>query len=197
MTIGKTPVNQLNALPLQDADSAAAGGQIQVVGGSMVRFFDANTLALNGVPMTTFTAGGFSDVGLVTPFLNCVGCTKYMVAIRTTNVGARGALPTIHVQAQMRMGASDNPAVVYANAAGLQQAANAWIFLSSTGLVFPATVAGNEPQTILFAWESTAASNSNPGQFTVFGSDIRFLFSTTGAVVAAQNLFSVNIWAQT
>lgn len=197
MGIGKTPQNQLDALPLQDADSAAAGGQIQVVGGSMVRYFDANTLGINGVTAATFSSGAFSDTGLLTPFLNCVGCSKFIIVVRAFTTIIRAALAPLHVSVQVRLGASDTPPVLYQNGAGIHQEANAWTSLSSTGLTFPATQA-TEAQTLVFSWDTTAPGNSVPsGQFTFFGSDIRFLVSTLGTAIAATNTFSMNIWAQT
>lgn len=200
MAIGKTPQNQLNALPLQDADSAAAGGQIQIVGGSMVRYFDAVTLGLNGVGASTFTSGAFQDFGLVTPFLNLIGCNKFNIVIRANTTIARAALPAIHPQYQMRMGVSDNPPVLYANGAGIQQGANGVLLLGSTGLTFPAT-SGTESQTGVIAFEGPQVANNSgvqaPSTFTPFGSDVRFLLTSLGASFPAQTTFTVNIWAQT
>lgn len=197
MGIGKTPQNQLDALPLQDADSAAAGGEIQIVGGSIVRYFSASVLGLNGVVASTFVSGAFSMSGFVTPYLNCVGCAKYMILVRAATSIARGALPAMFIAAQQRFGIADAPAVVYANGAGLQQAANGYVFMSSTNITLPAT-SGTENQAALFCWDPTLPGNNGPDLFTVFGSDIRFFINfSSAAAPAGTNTFSVQIWAQT
>src|SRR5260221_5777135 len=143
--IGKTPQNQLNALPLLDADVVAAGGVIQIVGGGIARFFDANTLQINGINMTWF-AGGL-QIAVVTPYLNLTGCNKGLITLRVSTTVVRVALPSIFLFAQYRQGPSDTPAVVYDNGGGDQQLANGYIQLSSTGRIFPATNAANQIQT--------------------------------------------------
>jgi|SRR6516162_2537064 hypothetical protein len=196
-TIGKTPVNQLNALPLQDADTAAAGGIIQVIAGQLYRFFDANTLGINGIPMASF--GGGVQIGLVTPYLDLRGCSKYALALRcVNNTAAHGILAAIFVLMQYRMGPGDAPAVVYVNNGGAgsrDQLDNAIGQLGSTGHQFQATAGASEAQTRLWAWDNSLADTTIGGDFTAIGSDVRFQIVTNGVAMAAQNLFTCTLWA--
>src|SRR5258706_3178030 len=195
-TIGKPPQNQLNALPLLDADVVAAGGVIQIVGGGIARFFDANTLQINGINMTSF-AGGL-QIAVVTPYLNLTGCNKGLITLRVSTTVVRVALPSIFLFAQYRQGPSDTPAVVYDNGGGDQQLANGYIQLSSTGRIFPATNAANQIQTGAYAWAPGDPTSSGPSSFNTIGADVRFILGTNGSPlpgVLANHFFTAFMWA--
>lgn len=49
MGIGKTPQNQLNALPLIDADTASSPGEIQLIGNTMTRYWNATAMGCSSV----------------------------------------------------------------------------------------------------------------------------------------------------
>lgn len=192
MAIGKTPVNQLNALPLQDADANAAGGVIQVIGGVLVRFFDANALQINATAVSTIN----TRVCLVTPYLDLRGCRSYVMQLRTTNPGVRAALASMTLRWQYRMGPGDAPAVTYVQGGGINDQFNG-IFASTGGVIFPATAGANEVQTQAWGWTNGSDVNTGVvGQvLTALSSDIRFIFDWQTNPVAAANLFTAYLWA--
>ena len=201
MAIGKTPVNQLNALPLQDANSAAAGGVLQVIGGTLLRYFDGPTLLISGTAMTTFAS---IEDALVTPYLDLRGCTKFIFSLSVVNnVAARGvAMSAIKLKMQVRMGIADTPPVVYVNnngAGSRDDTNNALWNVTNQSHIFSVTGIAGEVQRAVWAWESSTTS-VDTSVATVFGSDIRFIVTTetTGASPPApgpNSLFTANLWA--
>lgn len=191
MAIGKTPVNQLNALPLQDADTNAAGGSLQIIGGAIVRYFDGTALGINGATAATVN----TKVCLVTNYLDLRGCSKYMFALRrTTPSGIVAALPVASLQIQMRLSASDTPSAGYVNG-GLNDVMNSIVSVSSATQTFPATLGAADAETALWAWDSGVSTGVGVGLGTMIGSDCRLIVTWSTNPVAATNLFSATLWA--
>lgn len=199
MAIGKTPQNQLDALPLQDADSAAAGGEIQIVGGVINRFFSSSVLQITGVAMTTFTG----EQALVTPYLDVRGCNQFVLTLSTVNnVSGRAALPAIFVFIQTRLGASDTPPVYYANNGGAgtrDEADNSIQLVTTTGHAFAITAAAGEVQRHTWAWNQAAVNNGGLGATAGgagwIGTDSRLIITTQTVGMSTNNLFSATLWA--
>jgi hypothetical protein len=194
VAIGKTPQNQLDALPLQDADTVAEGGTLQVIGGALYRYFNATQLGIAGIPMATFTG----EQALVTPYLDLRGCINGTLALRTVNnVSGRAALPAIFLFVQYRLGPSDTPPVYYANNGGAgsrDEQDNAMAPVQSTGLVFAITAAAGEQQTLFWTWGPGATAGQG-NVFGVVGSDCRFIITTQTLGMSTNNVFSANLWA--
>lgn len=187
--IGKTPQNQLDALPLQDADTAAAGGVVQFVGTTLVRYFDAAALGINASSVATVN----TKVCIVTPYLDLRGCKQYNFTLRCTNAAVRIALPACFLEAQMRMGSADTPSASYVNGGAIANTLNAIMQINAAGQTFAATTAGGEVQTVLWSWDSSSGSG-NSGAW--FSSDVRFIVSFSTNPVVAGTVFTANLWAQ-
>jgi len=187
MAIGKTPQNQLDALPLQDADTAAAGGVLSIVGGSINRFWDPNTLQINGINTTTFSA---TKVALVTPYLDLRGCTKFVFALRRTVAGAAGAVPSGILTFQYRLGASDTPAVTQTGS--IDDSMNG-IINNTSGVIFPAT-AGAETDTRILTFDEFQNSGVGGAVSLSIGSDVRLIFSFSTNPVNVINFFTAYLW---
>lgn len=172
MAIGKTPQNQLDALPLQDADAAAAGGILSIVGGAVNRFWDPATLGINGVNMTLFSATKWA---LVTPYLDVRGCSRFVIALRASiSAGATLAM-NVNTSWQYRQGPGDSPAVTQAGT--INDLVNG-ITNNSGSMVFPAT-AGASTFTILNTVGPEGGAGT-PGCFEyVIGTDVRFILNTS------------------
>lgn len=111
------PQSQLDALPILTVAQAAQGGDVQVIGGQLVKTFNPDQLGINGiVGLSQITPLGAPDqiIYLATPYLDLTGCTKYSVLLRCTNTSAGNLLPppvTMYLQA--RMGPLDVPPLFY------------------------------------------------------------------------------------
>jgi len=195
MAIGKTPVNQLNALPLQDADSNAAGGTLQVVGGTITRYFSPAVLGINGASFTPDTL----NCTIVSPFLDLRGCSKYTVALRLPRVtaGGLGQITNVFCHFQTRMGASDTPILYNINGGGqLDLVGSGWIAFNNNAQLFD-TASNGTVQTVVWSLSESGPSDGRSTSL-VLGSDVRLIFATHTATAGspnASNLFSAQLWA--
>lgn len=82
MAVGNTPVNQLNALPLINAAAVVTPPSEQVIiGGNVVRSWNATSLGLNGVQRVNDGVGGSNLFG---PFLDMRGMNSgSLVVVRS------------------------------------------------------------------------------------------------------------------
>jgi hypothetical protein len=79
--VGKTPQNQLDALPLLDADTAAAGGELNITGSSLTRFWSAAVLGLG----SNFALVGGVGI-MVSNLLDVRGCSAFSLIINRSFV---------------------------------------------------------------------------------------------------------------
>jgi hypothetical protein len=78
--IGKTPVNQLNALPLVTADATANPGDVLVVGGTVTRFWSPTNTGINGASF----AGDPDDtsaLAIFSNFFDVTGCNRFQMVL--------------------------------------------------------------------------------------------------------------------
>lgn len=186
MAIGKTPVNQLNALPLQDADSNAAGGILQTAFGTVERYFSPAVLLINGI--TAWTTDGLGNNFLATPFLDLRGCSTFAFQFRCVLSAGRVALPAMLLFSNYRLSSSDVQPPFGSNG----DTTNAPLNQIIPGA--RAFAAGNngDTQTIQWMWAPTSSGGTNPT--VTIGSDIRFIIQVNGAVPPASNAFSAALW---
>lgn len=197
MATGPIPQNQLNALPLLTAAQAAAAGELTIIGGGLYRYFSPTVLGINATPVVNY--GGLGYYLLTTPYLDLRGCSKYVVTIRNTYIGgpgARGALPSGVLWAQVRQGPTDAPAPIYIVGATDVTLNNGMYQLAlAAGKVFGAQQAAADSQTIVWAW-ADASPSSNGNNAVVLGANTRLVFSFSSNPVAATNLFTMTVEAQ-
>lgn len=193
MASAKLPQNILNGLPLQDADAAAAGGDIQVIGGNISRFFSATALGIAGANAATI--GG--KVCLVSSWLDVRGCSKFIFQLRrTTPAGPVAALTAALLQIQSRMGPLDSPSPSYTVAGSLRDDFNGCNNVSGNTYTFPLTAAAGETQTAAWGWYAGSATAG--GMITnavMIGSDVRLIVSWSTNPVAATNFFTATLAA--
>lgn len=186
--IGKTPNYQLWALPLQDAATAAAGGDIVILGNTITRYWSPTVLGINAVSMVDDGTGHFY---LLTGFLDVRGCRSFVLMVRRT-ISDSSAQPAIAAAAnpnlryQYRFSNAENPPAFYAGGDNFKMV----LTLNAVTAQFPAIGAG-ESQTIFQSWD-LAGGNASPS--ITIGTDVRFqLYSSTNNP-GALNQWTVAMW---
>jgi hypothetical protein len=189
--LGATPVNQLNALPLRTATAAAADGDIEVVGGTISRYWSPAVLGINGVG-STLLGGNFF---LATGYLNTTGVSRYVLILNRQNaVGDAVALSAFTVHAQYRISKLSTPGINPIT----DQVTNGYLNLISTGVAFVG-VAAPLDQTAIVSWASeTSLGSSANARPLLIGSDCRIVINQTGANPPdANDFFTMALWGQT
>jgi hypothetical protein len=193
--LGATPVNQYNALPINTVDVQAAAGDIQVVGGTISKFWSPAILGINGVNAST-VAG---SVLLASAYIDATGCSRYTGLLRRTNaVGDAANRAAFFVYVQYRLTKVATPAAAIA---GDQQTRIGKINCISTGLVFETNGAGTAiDETAAFTWSSEAPTGSSGNaRPLVIGTDCRIIidWSTAANPPGANDFFQFQLWGQT
>jgi len=184
---GNVPQNQIDALPIITPDAAAAAGDLQIVGGSISRFWSPATLGLNGVAATA--SGGVFF--LATPYLDVSGCTRFAMFISRFNaVGDAIALTSTTVLAQYRLLKTSTPALT-----PVDQSVNSYVSLISSNIGFPAILAG-ATQNAVPTWSPEAPTGSSANaRPMVVGTDVRVVVHLSGAhLPGAADIWTV--WLQ-
>lgn len=195
MGVGLIPVNQLDALPLISAAQAAQAGTLQIVGGRAARYFGPADLGINASGVSTLPVGAGFYYYLVTPFLDLRGCSTFAFLLRR-NVGATitALAGTAVLQLQWRMNSADTPPVAWIDPTGTavneNQVGKAQV---QTGVVFPATTAGNN-QRALITWGGVLQAQYSPN--VAPGADTRVIvtWSTTNPNLG-DGSFTAALWA--
>jgi len=185
--LGTTPANQLNALPLRTATAAAADGDIEVVGGTISKYWSPATLLVNGIAV-------FPGTAFATPYLNTTGVSRFVMILNRQNaVGDAVALSAFTVFAQYRISKTSTPPI-----APFDQVINAHVNLISTGVAFPG-VAGALDQTAVVTWSSeTNVGSSSNARPLMIGTDVRICVNMAGANPPdANDFFTMGLWGQT
>lgn len=197
MAIGRTPLNQLNALPLQDADTNAAGGEISVVGGSFCRYFSPTVLQINGAVLSSVAVGINTYRFIVTPYLDLRGCSKFQFLLRRNVVTTTAALlGTPQLSFRTRMGASDAPGIVWINGNAINESMSGASYVNTvTPLAFPAAGAGGNNQQSLRTWAADEIQGFG-GTAASIGSDSRLCvdWGLTDPVIG-DSTFTAQLWA--
>jgi hypothetical protein len=194
--IGNMPQNQIDALPLISADTAAAGGAISLVGGNFTRYWSPTTLGL--VAATPAAAGG-ATFWLVTPFLDCRGVRSFKMLVRrfnTTGLPQAALAGNASIYQQYRYTSAEVPLLSQGAAENLSSIGINVIANSGIIGYFPALQTQGEVQTAAFGW-SEALSDSAAGNSTTvtMGTDVRFMVGFS-VLPAAANTFGVALWGR-
>jgi len=188
---GKTPQNQLDALPLTDAATAAQGGDIVILGNSISRYWSPTVLAVNGIGFTTDPNGFFY---LPTAFLDVRGCRSFAMLLRRINTTAlpQLALPSMTVYMQYRFSNGEVPLISLGAIQNQRYIAAAQI--NSIPIVFPTMQVQSEVQTAFRGW-NTGQEGGGAGevQSQSLGTDVRF-FILSATAPTAPNTFSMALW---
>lgn len=182
-TLANVPKNQLDALPI-DQTGGTAGAAV-VIGNSMQRFWSPTALGLSGI--TGWTTDGFGNIYIVTPFLEVLGCTNFVMQMRCITSIVRVALPSTLLFSQYRLTSADSIPPFGTN----NNAENAAMSQIGLGKIFAAALAGDQ-QVVDWAW--SVGRTGSPEPSVVIGSDVRFVIQSAGPVPAATNSFSVSLW---
>jgi hypothetical protein len=189
--LGAVPQNQLDALPLISAVSAANGGTVSLSpGGQVTRFWDATSLGISGVSFTT--VNGF--VLLVSSFISTFGCRSFMMILSRTNaVAAGGTLAGIDARIQYRLSTTDVPPT---NVGTVTQNTD---YTGSTSfgtalITFPTMAAIGEVQRALRGFDPGYVVGF-AGSNVMAGDQVRiFLNIGSGADPGANEKFSLQLW---
>lgn len=187
--IAKIPQNQLNALPLTDAATAAAGGDIVVLGNSISRYWSPVTTGVNASVFAN-DANGFPV--MVSNFLDVRGCRSFVLLLRRAFTGVGIALANITCTYQFRFSSGETPLT----SLGATQNVGFLAMNVLPGLnviSFPAFQNANEVQTHAFPFDTGQETATGFSGTKVIGTDVRFVYTATGAI-AATNTFSLAIW---
>jgi hypothetical protein len=190
MALGATPQNQLNALPLvtaaQFTGQVVDPGELSIVGGSVVRYWSATRLALNGV--------NFATVGtrsaLLTPFLDFTGMNQFQVIMVRECLSAGGDLAeSMSIYAQSNVGTGDNPLGVGGGAGSLFAVGCVSVTMIIRGGPYPqSTVQSN------FGWTNGTLNGIGPSLQRTMGR-ARLWFDRP-AVANADQRYTISLWAQ-
>lgn len=194
MATGFIPQNQLDALPLITAAQAATAGTLQIIGGTIYRFFTPAELGINASVIAS-SFGGYYVAA--TPYLDLRGCNRYTMTVRVvdSSPGGRPALPILTILAQTRQGPADTPATVYVNSGTNQTQANAQNLLITRGAGDFPVAAQNEVQTGVFSFSNAVPSGSNGNGAVISGTNTRFLLSFSSNPVLASTTFTMYLEA--
>jgi hypothetical protein len=194
-TIAKIPQNQLNALPLTDAATAAAGGDIVVLGSAITRYWSPTVLGVSGARRTgpEAVSGYFA---LVTPYLDVRGCSQFVVLLQRnggTGVGAIGTSATCSFQ--YRFATTDTQP--FGQNGGVGDNAIGKSNVGGGAIPFPSVAAQPLPQYNVRAF-SLAVVTGSAGVSNMIGTDVRIIidWSTTDPEVGAGGtvFFSIAMW---
>jgi hypothetical protein len=190
--ISKIPQNQLDALPLTDAATAAAGGDIVVLGNTISRYWSPTVTGINGTPFAN-DANGFPVI--VSNFLDVRGCRTFTMLMRRAFVGVGIALANFSAFAQYRFSTGETPLTSLGATQNAQLLAMNLLGNCNNPLTFGAFQNANEVQTIAIPFDlgqETSTGNNGP---KIVGTDVRIVFVATGAI-AATNTFFLAMWGQ-
>lgn len=190
-TIGATPQNQLDALPLLTAAQAAAPGQVQIIGNTLTRYWDPGTLGVNGI-LPVADANGF--LYITTAFLDTRGCAAFAFLLRRQSsagaLAAQGAGTQLGFQ--YRFNVNETPPL--SKGATQNLVACGASLISSTTVNWPAMQSANELQDAFYS-----IGHGQPNSLTttagggIMGTDVRFFLYFPIAPVA-NSLFSMSVW---
>jgi hypothetical protein len=196
--IGNMPQNQINALPLISADTAAAGGAISIVGGNFTRYWSPTVLGLVGVQPA---AAGGATFWMFSGFLDTRGVRAFKILVRRLNGAALGAntaaiVGSIQIFQQFRFTSAEVPLLSQGATENLSSLAINTIANSGIGGFFPALQTQNEVQTAAFGWDSplgdsAAGNNAN----VTIGTDVRIMVGFQN-LPNVNNTWSVALWGR-
>jgi len=186
--IGNMPQNQIDALPLFSADTAAKGGIISIFAGSFTRYLDGPTTGINGSAFAT-DANGL--VFIVSDFMDLRGCRSFAILLRRAFVGVGALLQGINVWVQYRFTTAEVPLTSFAPAAANQEYLGMFL-LGFQPITFPAFGAAGQVQTSYRGWNTAQASGVG-GMPQSLGTDCRLVLIANGAI-AATNTFTMTLW---
>lgn len=186
MAAGKTPQNQLDALPLISAENVANPDVVEVVGNVMSKFWSPSTLGINGINRINdpFTVGNSL---FLTPYLDARGVDTFVFLVTRTALNAAGDdVVAMSIFTQYRVGGVD-PAT--GNRGANESPQLLLINFAALGGPFPQDATFNR------GFSNKGPLSTQPA--AALGSDLRFWFRwTVGAQPAGNQTFTIRIWAQ-
>lgn len=196
MPIGRTPVNQLDSLPLVDADSAAAGGEIQIINGVVVRYFSPAVLGIAGATVQSIAIGAGFFFYIAGNYLDLRGCTKFQLLVRRNVILTTGAMTAMQVGFQTRMGVSDNPLPTWIlPGLSVNQTLSGSSSVNVTSIIFPAAGTAGNHQSALRTWAANEFQGFG-GSAASIGSDCRILFDwSTNPPAIGDGTITAQLWA--
>ena len=190
MALGATPQQQLDSLPLVTAAQLTGQvvdpGDLTVVGGSVVRYWSATRLGLNGV---NFILDGARSL-LLTPFLDFTGMNQFQVVmVRECLLAGGDTGESIGVYAQSNVGTGENPTGVGGGLGSGFAVGCVSVTMIIRGGPYPqSTVQSN------FGWTNGTLSGIGASFQRAMGR-ARLWFDRPAAPNANQ-LYTISLWAQ-
>lgn len=198
MAIAAIPSNQQDALPLQSI-AQATSGSIVTFGNKLARYFDPVTLGINAVGISQqLLTGGAVYYYIATNWLDLRGCSQFAFMLqRNVNVNKNPILNT-RLNAQYRMGVTDNPPAVYDNNGNPDEGRSGQLQLVSTNPFSFVAQTSTDPQRELRVWTSASVNQgTNQGGSITIGYDVRLIITwTTVNPNVGDSTFTAQLWAQ-
>ena len=198
MASAKLPANILNGLPLQDADAAAAGGDLTVVGGAISRYFSPAALGINGQAPSSFVTNIPGTIFYhASNYLDLRGMTKFQLLVRrNVNTVFTAVTPTLSISFQVRMGPLDNPTPVWSSLLSQDDTLAGKSLTQSPALVFPTAGLANNSQTCVRTWTADQVTGF-AGVAASIGSDVRIvmLWASNPTATLGDGTISAQLWA--